>query len=111
MEKRITNFDEFWIFYVREHANPLNRQLHFIGSSCGLICLLLGVTQANWRYIPLGFLLGYGFAWVGHFFIERNKPASFGYPLWSFRGDWKMWALMLRGKMQPEVERAIGAFQ
>jgi hypothetical protein len=69
----------------------------------------LGITQANWRFIPLGLLLGYGFAWVGHFFIERNKPASFHYPLWSFRGDWKMWALMLRGRMQAEVERAMQA--
>ena len=107
MAQRINNFDEFWLFYVREHAHPLNRQLHFIGSSCGLICLLLGVTQGHWLFIPLGLLLGYGFAWVGHFFIERNKPASFSYPLWSLRGDGKMWALMLRGRMQPEVERAV----
>ena len=107
--QRINSFDEFWPFYVREHANPLNRQLHFIGSSGGLVCLFLGIAQANWLFIPLGLLCGYGCAWVGHFFIERNKPASFSYPLWSLRGDWKMWALMLRGKMQPEVERALQA--
>jgi hypothetical protein len=66
------------------------------------VCLYTG----NLLFIPLGLMLGYGFAWVGHFFIERNKPASFNYPLWSFRADWKMWALILAGRMNVEVERA-----
>jgi hypothetical protein len=105
--KRIANFEEFWPFYVREHANALNRQLHFIGSSCGLVCLFAGLYTLNWLFIPLGLVIGYGFAWVGHFFFEKNKPASFNYPLWSFRADWKMWALILTGRMQAEVERAV----
>ena len=104
---RITNFNEFWPFYVREHANALNRQVHFIGSSCGLACLIAGLYTSNWLFIPLGLLIGYGCAWIGHFFIEHNKPASFSHPLWSLRADWKMWALMLVGKMNPEVERAL----
>ena len=109
MAQYFHDFDEFWLFYVREHAHPLNRQLHFIGSSLGLCCLAASLLTLNWLFIPLGLLLGYGFAWAGHFFIERNKPASFDYPLWSLRGDWKMWALMLRGKMQSEVEHALEA--
>ena len=107
---RITNFDEFWLFYVREHANPLNRQLHFIGSSCGLVCLFLGVTQGNWRFIPLGLLCGYGFAWVGHFAFEKNRPATFKYPAYSFAGDWVMYWQLLTGKI-PFEERNPGARQ
>lgn len=102
----ITNFAEFWPFYVREHSSALNRRLHFVGSSCGLVCLVAGIYTQNWLFIPLGLVIGYGFAWVGHFFVEKNKPASFKYPLWSFRADWQMWALMLTGRMESEVERA-----
>jgi hypothetical protein len=108
-QQRISNFDEFWLFYVREHSNPLNRQLHFLGSSLGLVCLLACFYTGNLLFIPLGLLLGYGLAWFGHFFIEKNKPASFNYPLWSFCADWKMWALMLTGRMSPEVARALRA--
>jgi hypothetical protein len=108
-ESHIISFAEFWPFYVREHSHPLNRQLHFIGSNLGLVCLCVCFYMGNLLFIPLGLMLGYGFAWIGHFFIERNKPASFNYPLWSFRADWKMWALMLTGRMSVEVERALRA--
>ena len=108
-DTRITNYDEFWLFYVREHSHPLNRQLHFIGSSLGLVCLALLFYTGNLLFFPLGLVIGYGFAWVGHFFVEKNKPASFKYPLWSFRSEWKMWALMLLGRMRPEIERAVKA--
>jgi hypothetical protein len=108
-EPYITSFGKFWLFYVHEHSHPLNRQLHFIGSSLGLVCLCTCFYTGNLLFIPLGLLLDYGFAWIGHFFIERNKPASFKYPLWSFRADWKMWALMLAGRMNSEVERALRA--
>lgn len=64
-----------------------------------------GHTGNLW-FIPLGLVLGYGFAWTGHFFIEHNKLTTFQYPLWSFKADWKMWFLMLTRRMQMEVERA-----
>lgn len=105
-EVRLQSFEEFWPFYVREHSQPANRVLHFIGSTLGIVCLAETFLTGNLWLIPLGLLLGYGFAWTGHFFIERNKPASFKYPLWSFRADWKMWSLMLVGRMAPEVRRA-----
>lgn len=108
-EPHLTSFGEFWLFYVCEHSHPLNRRLHFIGSSLGLVCLSAGFYTGNLLFIPLGLLLGYGFAWGGHFFIERNQPASFKYPLWPFRADWKMWTLTLAGRMNPEVERALRA--
>lgn len=104
---RLNSFDEFWPFYVREHAHSANRTLHFIGSTLGLICLALAVITGSVLVLPVGLILGYGFAWVGHFFIERNKPASFKYPLWSFCADWKMWFLMLTGRMGSEVCRAV----
>lgn len=103
---RLNNFEEFWPFYVREHAHPTNRALHFIGSTFGLICLILVFMTGNIWFLPTGLALGYGFAWVGHFFVERNKPASFKYPFWSFYSDWKMWFLMLSGRMELEVRRA-----
>ncbi len=104
---RITSYDEFWLFYIREHSHPLNRQLHFSGSSLGLVCLAAWFCTGNLLFFPLGLLIGYGFAWAGHFFVEKNKPASFSYPLWSLRSDWKMWALMLTGRLQPEIARAV----
>ena len=104
-DNRFTSFEEFWPFYVREHANPFNRVLHFIGSTLGLICFIMAFATGRWWFVLLGLTAGYGFAWFGHFFLERNKPATFKYPLWSFRADWKMWTLMLLGQMEPEVRR------
>src|SRR5262245_1838774 len=103
---RIRNFDELWPYYVREHSPFGCRLLHFIGSTIGIICLVSTIVMANLLFIPLGIVLGYAFAWIGHFFIEHNKPATFQYPFWSFLADWKMWRIMLRGRMRKEVDRA-----
>lgn len=103
---RISSFEEFWPYYVREHSTAGCRALHFIGSALGIVCLAATFITGNLWLIPLGLVLGYGFAWIGHFFIEHNKPATFQYPLWSFHADWKMWGLMLTGRMRREVERA-----
>lgn len=104
--QRIPDFATFWPFYLGEHKHPLNRALHFAGSSLGLICLLMFLLTGAILMIPLGLICGYGCAWVGHFFIEKNKPASFSYPLWSFMADWKMWFCILTGKIQHELKRA-----
>ena len=101
----IKSFEEFWPFYVGEHRNPLNRKLHFIGSSLGLAWGLGSLATLQWWAFPVAPVIGYGFAWVGHFFVEKNKPASFKYPLWSFRADWVMWSKILRGKMDAEVDK------
>ncbi len=103
----IKSFEEFWPYYVREHSTPGCRALHFIGSALGLVCLILAFVTGNLWLILLGIVVGYGLAWTGHFFIERNKPATFKHPLWSFLADWKMWGLMLTGRMRAEVERAF----
>ena len=104
---RLNSFEEFWPHYVREHSHPINRILHFIGSTLGLACLVSAFVAEKWWFVPLGLVIGYGFAWFGHFFIEHNKPATFQYPLWSLRSDWKMWALMLTGQMKSEVRRTV----
>ncbi len=104
---RLSSFKDFWPYYVREHAHPVNRILHFIGSTLGLVCLALAFSVGSLWLLPTGLVFGYGFAWVGHFFIEHNKPATFQHPIWSLCADWKMWFLMLTGRMQPEVRRAI----
>ena len=103
--QRIQSFAEFWPFYVREHSLPACRALHFIGSTLALAVLVAAVFYSPWLLLAVP-VVGYGFAWVGHFFIEKNKPASFKYPLWSFVADWKMWALILTGRMGTEVDKA-----
>lgn len=104
-EENINNYAEFWDFYVREHSQPLTRYLHFVGTSLGLVLLVWIVRSGSWLYFPLCFVTGYAFAWFSHFFVEKNKPATFKYPLWSFVSDYKMMFYMLTGKMNREVER------
>lgn len=105
-QKRIASFAEFWPYYVHEHLQPGCRALHFIGSTLVLMLLAAIVYLNNYWWLLALPVVGYGFAWVGHFVIEKNRPATFKYPLWSFIGDWKMWWLMLTGRMGPELDRA-----
>lgn len=93
------SFREFYPFYLGEHADLVCRRLHFLGSSLALICLALAIVRANPWWILAGFGAGYGCAWIGHFFFERNRPATFRNPLYSFAGDWVMYFDMLRGKI------------
>ena len=108
-ESRIQTFDEFWPFYVREHSLSACRAFHFVGSTLVLAVVVLAIVYDNYWLLLLTPLFGYGFAWISHFAIEKNRPASFKYPLWSFIADWKMWALMLIGRMGQEAEKATGA--
>jgi hypothetical protein len=101
----INDYDRFWEFYVQEHSKPMTRVLHFIGTSLGLLLLVWFVWKRMWIYIPLCFVVGYAFAWFAHFVIEKNKPATFKYPLWSFISDYKMMWYMITGRMGAEVER------
>ncbi|MCL2912960.1 DUF962 domain-containing protein [Shewanella corallii] len=94
-------FDSFWDFYpyyLKEHSHRVCRRLHFVGSALVLIELAWIVLTANWGWLWLLPLTGYGFAWVGHFFFEKNKPATFQYPLYSLMGDWVMFWQMLTGR-------------
>ena len=105
----IKTYEEFWDFYVREHSLPVTRILHFIGTSLGILLMIWLVWRGTWYYFPLFFVVGYAFAWFAHFFVEKNKPASFKYPFWSFISDFKMMASMATGRMGAEVERVVGS--
>ena len=85
------SFEEFYPFYLSQHQDQTCRRLHFVGSSLGLLGLGAAVVTGKKRYIAAGIVAGYGCAWVGHFFFEHNKPATFKYPLYSFMGDWVMY--------------------
>lgn len=104
-EERIKTYAEFWDFYVAEHSQPATRYFHFVGTTLGLILLVWIIRSGNWIYLPVCFAVGYAFAWFSHFVIEKNKPATFKYPFWSFISDYKMMFYMLTGKMNAEVER------
>lgn len=93
------SFADFYPLYLAEHRDRSCRRLHFLGSSLGLLCLGLLVLRAEWWWLPIGLLCGYACAWVGHFVFERNKPASFKRPLYSFIGDWVMYADIWRGRI------------
>jgi hypothetical protein len=99
------SFSSFWPYYLQEHSRPATRWVHFLGSTLGLGILINAVATGAWATAPLALVSGYAFAWFSHFFIEKNRPATFTYPLWSFAGDWKMWAFMLSGRLTPELER------
>jgi hypothetical protein len=97
--KSFTSFAEFYPFYLGEHRNRTCRRLHFAGSTLALACLTMLLATGQWRWLLIGLLCGYGFAWLGHFGFEKNKPASFKRPLYSFLGDWRMYADIWRGKI------------
>lgn len=101
----IDNYSDFWDFYVREHSKPLTRLLHFIGTSLGIVALAWLIWRGTWYYFPACFLIGYAFAWFAHFVVEKNRPATFKYPFWSFISDYKMMFYMATGRMKSEVER------
>jgi hypothetical protein len=92
-------FAEFYPFYLREHADSTCRRLHFTGTSIGVVCLVMLVATGNGWWLLAGLLAGYLFAWIGHFGFEKNKPASFKRPLYSFMGDWRMYKDMWTGKV------------
>lgn len=94
------SFAEFYPFYLSEHSNRACRRLHFIGSTLALACLGLLLATGNFHWLLAGVLCGYGFAWIGHFAFEKNKPASFRRPLYSFIGDWAMYRDIWRGKIE-----------
>ncbi len=95
--RRFTSFAEFYPFYLAEHANLASRRLHFIGSTLTLLCLAALVATFNPLWLLAAIVCGYGFAWVGHFFFEHNRPATFKQPLYSLMGDWVMyWQIVIR---------------
>lgn len=97
-ENPYRSFRDFYPFYLSEHANRTSRRLHFTGTSLACLLILLSVITQRWWILGLALVQGYAFAWVGHFFFEHNRPATFRYPAFSFLGDWRLWWEMLTGK-------------
>ena len=98
--KRYATFAEFYPFYLSEHANRTCRRLHFVGTSLGLAFLPHAFSTLNFWWMLAALVCGCAFAWVGHFFFEHNRPATFKYPFYSFAGDWVMWKDHLVGKIK-----------
>ena len=99
-QDNFNNFAEFYPFYLGEHADATCRRLHFIGSSLVLMVISYSLLTGQLVYLWSLPVIGYGFAWVGHFFFEKNKPATFKYPLYSLMGDWVMFKDILVGKVR-----------
>lgn len=97
--RSLHRFADFYAFYLSEHSDSRCRRLHFLGSSLGLLCLAAALWWRQPWFVLLGLVLGYACAWIGHFGFEHNRPASFKRPLYSFLGDWRMYADMWRGKV------------
>lgn len=96
---RYRTFEEFWPFYMTQHSHPTNRVCHFVGTTMALNCLVFAIFTTYWMLLAAP-VLGYGLAWTGHFLFEKNKPATFQYPLWSLRADFRMFFLILTGRIR-----------
>ena len=106
MTERIATYAEFWPHYLREHANPTTRLVHTAGTVAGVLILLWGVVFGPLWLALVALVVGYGAAWGSHMLVERNRPATFRYPLWSLGSDLRMAWLLQTGRLGPELKRA-----
>ncbi len=102
----MNSFADFWPYYLREHSKPETRALHYVGTSLVVAIAAFAVATGRWWWLLAMPVAGYFFAWVGHFGVEKNRPATFKYPLWSLGADWKMWWLWLTGGLRAELDKA-----
>ena len=94
-----SSFAEFYPFYLGEHRNTICRRLHFVGSLGVIGCVAMAVATGGWLWLPAAVVCGYGFAWLGHFLFEKNRPATFRHPIYSLMGDWVMFKDICVGKI------------
>jgi len=100
------SFEEFWPFYLREHSKPGTRIFHYVGTSLVVALALAALITGRWWLLLAMPVAGYAFAWLSHAAIEHNRPATFTYPAWSLRADFKMWWLWLTGRLYPHLAAA-----
>lgn len=98
-QQHFNSFRQFYPYYLSEHSDRRCRRMHFIGSWLVLLALLLAVFHSPWWLLAMP-VVGYGFAWLGHLLFEKNRPATFSYPLYSLMGDWVMFADILKGRVK-----------
>jgi hypothetical protein len=96
--KKYQSFSEFYPFYLSQHQHPICIKLHYVGSCVALASLFYALFSSQFIFVFFALVSGYSFAWIGHFFFEKNKPATFNYPLYSFMGDWVMFYQAITGK-------------
>lgn len=101
---QFANYNEFFAFYVKQHSDPRNRLMHACGTTLGIAVVVFALATGHPWFALLWIPVAYGFAWTGHFLIEKNKPATFGHPLWSFISDFRMLGLMLVGRLGPYLK-------
>ena len=106
MTREYRTFAEFWPFYLREHSKARTRALHYAGTSLVVAIALFAALTGRWWWLLALPIAGYGFAWLAHFKVEKNRPATFTYPLWSLAADFRMWWLWLTGRLALELEKA-----
>jgi hypothetical protein len=97
--EHFASFAEFYPYYLSEHRNTVSRRLHFVGSLGVIGCLAMALATGDWLWLPAAVICGYGFAWVGHFFFEKNRPATFRHPFYSLMGDWVMFKDICVGRI------------
>ncbi len=105
-DARIETYAEFWPFYLKEHGKQSTRVMHYVGTSLAVSLFCYAVATQHYGMLLAAPLPGYAFAWVSHFFIEHNRPATFKYPLWSLYSDFKMLGYMLIGRLNSELQVA-----
>ncbi len=102
----ITNYRDFWPYYLREHAKPETRAIHYLGTGLATGSLAALLITGNIWFLPVMLVAGYGPAWFGHFFVEHNRPATFTYPFWSLISDFRMAFVWATGRLGPELAKA-----
>ncbi|HMG15746.1 MAG TPA: DUF962 domain-containing protein [Saprospiraceae bacterium] len=105
-EKKYTRLKEFYPFYLTEHQNEISRSLHFVGTACFLIIVIYAFFIGNYKILIFAPFAGYGFAWIGHFFFEKNKPATFTYPGMSLASDFIMFWHIITGQLPRKLREA-----
>ena len=105
MADKILTYSEFWPYYLEEHSKPQTRGLHYVGTTLVFVALAAAIATRNWWLLLLMPVAGYGFAWLAHFFVEHNRPATFTYPLWSLYSDFRMFFVWLFGGLGGELKK------
>ena len=106
MSGQFASYREFWPHYLREHAKPRTRALHFLGTGISTTMLVVLAATGRFWLLPAALAAGYGPAWIGHFFVEKNRPATFTYPFWSLVSDYRMAFAWLTGRLKTELSKA-----